>query len=242
MTTPPSLHPPSQAAFTRPAVLAMTGVTKEYRMGAETVRALRGVDLRIEQGEFVSIMGPSGSGKSTLLHLMGALDRPTAGTVLVDGHDASEMSDNALARLRGHRIGFVFQSFNLHPMLDALQNVEFPMMAIGVPLEKRRKRAVDLLTQVGLGDRLGHTPSQLSGGQKQRVAIARALANDPAYILADEPTGNLDSKSGAEILGALRYLHRAGKTIVVVTHDPNVAKLTGRTIHILDGRVEAKHQ
>lgn len=222
-----------------PAVLEMRQVHKEYRIGDERVQALRGVDLLVRQGELVSIMGPSGSGKSTLLHLMGALDRPSTGQVLVDGRDVGRLHDDAVARLRGKRIGFVFQSFNLYPTLDARRNVELPMAAVGVDPRRRRKRAKELLAQVGLADRARHLPSQLSGGQKQRVAIARALANDPAFILADEPTGNLDSQSGAEILAVLEGLHAAGKTILIVTHDAGIARRTERTIHLLDGRVVA---
>ncbi|MHB8633772.1 MAG: ABC transporter ATP-binding protein [Thermoplasmatota archaeon] len=221
----------------RPAVLELRNVSRRYRVGDHVVMALDGVNMRVERGEMVSVMGPSGSGKSTLLHLMGALDRPSAGAVLIDGHDVRRYNDTELARLRGGRIGFVFQAFNLYPTLTAQGNVELPMMALGVDPLRRAVTARRLLQQVGLGNRLGHLPSQLSGGQKQRVAIARALANKPAYILADEPTGNLDSRSGAEILQLLKNLNDSGTTVMIVTHDPSIAQKTQRTIRLLDGHV-----
>jgi putative ABC transport system ATP-binding protein len=183
-------------------------------------------------------MGPSGSGKSTLLHIMGCLDRPTSGKVLIDGEDTSKMNDSKLARLRNQKIGFVFQSFNLLSKLTALENVELPMIYAGIEKRKRKRRAIELLEMVGLGDRLNHRPNQLSGGQQQRVAIARALANDPPIILADEPTGNLDTKSGEEILKIFKMLHESGKTIIVVTHDPDMIHEGKTLIKIKDGLIE----
>ena len=200
--------------------------------------ALRGVSLRIKDGEYVAIMGPSGSGKSTLLHIMGLLDTPTRGRVLLDGRDVSKLSEGERAVIRRRKIGFVFQAFNLIPHLTVLENVELPLMLDGVPRGERRKKAEEILKSVGLGDRLHHYPSQLSGGQKQRVAIARALINNPSIILADEPTGNLDSKTGEVILDLFDDLHGQGHTLVVVTHDEEVAERADRVIKIRDGVVE----
>jgi len=200
--------------------------------------ALRGVSLRIKDGEYVAIMGPSGSGKSTLLHIMGLLDTPTRGRVLLDGRDISKLSEGERAVIRRRKIGFVFQAFNLIPHLTVLENVELPLMLDGVPRGERRKKAEEILKSVGLGDRLHHYPSQLSGGQKQRVAIARALINNPSIILADEPTGNLDSKTGEVILDLFDDLHGQGHTLVVVTHDEEVAERADRVIKIRDGVVE----
>lgn len=207
-------------------------------MGEVKVEALKGISFEILKGDYVIIMGPSGSGKSTLLHIMGCLDRPTSGKVLIDGEDTSKMNDSKLARLRNQKIGFVFQSFNLLSKLTALENVELPMIYAGIEKRKRKKRAIELLEMVGLGDRLNHRPNQLSGGQQQRVAIARALANDPPIILADEPTGNLDTKSGEEILKIFKMLHESGKTIIVVTHDPDMIHEGKTLIKIKDGLIE----
>lgn len=221
-------------------VLETRGVTKTYTLeGGIEVHALRGVDVAIRKGEMVSIMGPSGSGKSTLMHVVGLLDRPTSGQVILEGQDVSQLSPNQLAALRNKHIGFVFQAFNLLPRTSALANVELPLIYAGVSGSERTRRAREALERVGLGDRLGHTPSQLSGGQQQRVAIARALVNDPSIVLADEPTGNLDSRSGVEIMAALQALHDRGITVVLVTHDDRIARHATRIIHVFDGRVEA---
>lgn len=218
-------------------LIRMENVQKTYHVGEVDVEALQGLSIRVRQGEFLALTGPSGCGKSTLLHLMGALDRPTSGRVWIDGRDVATLNDGELARLRGARVGFVFQTFNLYPTLSALGNVELPMMVAGVSVPERRRRATKLLEATGLGDRKGHLPSQLSGGQRQRVAIARAMANRPAAILADEPTGNLDSRSGQEILEILEELHRKGTTLVIVTHDPAVSARAEHIISLLDGRL-----
>lgn len=221
------------------AIVQAKDLVKIYRMGKVDVRALNGVSLTIPEGEFLAIMGPSGSGKSTLMHLIGCLDKPTSGELLVGGRDVAKLSDRRLAQLRGRSIGFVFQSFNLVPRISALDNVMMPMGFVGaVPRPKRRKRAIELLELVGLGERVHHMPNELSGGELQRVAIARALANDPKLLLADEPTGNLDTKTGKTILELFRELHRRGHTIVLVTHDPNVASYAERSIHLVDGVIE----
>ena len=207
-------------------------------MGHVTVHALDGVSLTVEEGEFLGVMGPSGSGKSTLLHLLGGLDRPTAGHIWVRGQDITALDENELAAYRRQEVGFVFQAFNLISTMTALQNVEFPMLFARVPPAQRRERARYLLETVGLADRMNHRPTELSGGEQQRVAIARALANDPAIILADEPTGNLDSRTGAEVMEALARLNREqGRTIIVVSHDPAVVAFAGQCIHLLDGRI-----
>ena len=224
---------------TNGAIVRAEDLVKVYRMGRVHVRALDGVTLAIAEGEFLAIMGPSGSGKSTLMHLIGCLDRPTSGRLWVDGQDVTRLRDRQLAHLRGRTIGFVFQSFNLIPRITALENVLLPMSLVGkIPKPERRKRAQALLERVGLGHRLTHLPTELSGGEQQRVAIARALANDPKLLLADEPTGNLDTQTGREILKLFRELHREGRTIVVVTHDPEVAGYAERVVHLRDGRIE----
>jgi putative ABC transport system ATP-binding protein len=218
-------------------MIELKNVHKVYPMGEVSVPALRGINLTIHPGEFVAIMGPSGSGKSTLMHLLGCLDLPSDGVVQLDGKDITELDEDTLAQIRGKKVGFVFQTFNLIPTLTAQENVELPLFFQGVPREKRRARAAELLRKVGLDGRLHHRPAQLSGGERQRVAIARALANDPEIILADEPTGNLDSESGEAILELLAQLHREGKTIILVTHNPEAAAYAQRIVRIRDGRL-----
>lgn len=219
------------------AVIQFSGVTRTYEMGAERVHALRGVDLQIDAGELVSIIGPSGSGKSTLMNLIGCLDRPTSGTYRLRGTDVLGLDDDALAELRNRHIGFVFQSFNLLPRQTAVENVGLPLRYTGASARERRARAEEALARVELADRMQHRPDQLSGGQKQRVAIARALVTKPSLLLADEPTGSLDQSTGREILGLFRRLHGEGVTVVIVTHDPAIASQTHRQVHIVDGRV-----
>ena len=219
------------------ALIELTNVTKRYRVGEQEILALDGVDLTIEQGEYASIIGPSGSGKSTLMHLLGCLDTPTTGTMVIEGTDVSRASANKLSEMRNQKIGFVFQSFNLLPKFNVLQNVELPMIYSGVSARERRERALAAIERVGLMNRLKNTPLQLSGGQMQRVAIARALVNNPRIIFADEPTGNLDSKTGATILDLFRELSAQGRTMVLVTHDPHIARQTPRRIEIRDGRI-----
>ncbi len=219
-------------------VIQTEGLRKYYVLGAETVRAVRGVDLNVEPGEFLSIMGPSGSGKSTFMNLIGCLDTPTAGNYWLNGRKVSELSDDQLARVRNRDIGFVFQTFNLLPRATALHNVELPLIYAGMPARRRRRQAADKLERVGLGDRMHHKPPELSGGQRQRVAIARALVNDPALLLADEPTGNLDSTTSREIMQIFGELNGAGQTIVVVTHEADIAAMTSRQVHLNDGLVE----
>ncbi len=211
---------------------------KTYVMGTEEIHALRGVSLQIDRGEYVAIMGPSGSGKSTLMNLIGCLDTPTKGSYLLNGKQVSQMNDNELARIRNEEIGFVFQTFNLLPRATALHNVELPLVYAGVSAKEREVRAKAALEKVELTQRMTHRPNELSGGQRQRVAIARALVNNPSILLADEPTGNLDSKTGAEIMGLFERLHKAGNTIVLVTHEADVAAFAYRAIHIRDGQVE----
>lgn len=221
------------------AVMELKDVWKIYDVGEVKVEALRGVSFNVEDGEYVIIIGPSGSGKSTLLQILGCLDKPTKGQVYIENMEVSKMNDRELARVRNKKIGFVFQSFNLLPKLSALENVELPLIYAGVPQKKRREIAKEQLELVGLGNRLDHKPTQLSGGQQQRVAIARALANDPAFLLADEPTGNLDTKSGEEILQIFRKLNDMGKTLVVVTHDMRMLDEGSKTIRLLDGRIQS---
>lgn len=222
-----------------PYVIELTGITKEFPLGGESVHALRGVSLNVKPGEYLAIIGPSGSGKSTLMDILGCLSRPTAGTYILENTDVSRMSDRQLARVRNQRIGFVFQSYHLLPRATALRNVELPLVYAGVKRRERKQRAIEALVRVGLENRLYHLSNQLSGGQKQRVAIARALVNQPSLILADEPTGNLDSHSGEEILQVLDQLHQQGNTLLVVTHDQHVATRTQRVISILDGLVQS---
>lgn len=220
------------------ALIQAEGLHKVYRLGQVEVNALRGVDLEIERGEYVAIMGPSGSGKSTLMHILGCLDTPSEGRYHLDGERVSELRGRALARVRNHKVGFVFQNFNLLPRLDIVENVALPLRYRGGLSRKARRRgAAAVLERLGLGDRLTHRPDELSGGERQRVAIARALVTDPAIVLADEPTGNLDSETSREILGVLRELHAAGRTIILVTHESEVAAEAEREIHIRDGRL-----
>ncbi len=219
-------------------MIEVKGITKIYNLGEEKVHALDGIDLTINDGEMVSIMGPSGSGKSTLMAILGCLDIPTDGQYLIDGEDAARMRESQLAQLRAHKIGFVFQQFNLLPRTSALENVMLPLIYDGTKPKERIDRAKQALETVGLADRMKHHPNQLSGGQQQRVAIARALVNDPAILLADEPTGNLDSKTGGEIMALFQSLHQEkNQTVVYVTHDPFIARHTERVIHLMDGRI-----
>ncbi|GIV53761.1 MAG: macrolide ABC transporter ATP-binding protein [Candidatus Kapaibacterium sp.] len=227
--------------MTTQPLIVLEGITKHYRMGDEIVQALRGIDLQINPNEYVAIMGPSGSGKSTLMNILGCLDWPTSGRYVLDGVDVSQLDDAALAAIRNRKIGFVFQTFNLLPRATALKNVELPLIYAGVPPQQRRQRAIAALESVGLGDRLRHKPPELSGGQRQRVAIARALVTEPSLILADEPTGNLDSKTGEEIMQLFERIWREGNTVLLVTHEDDIARHARRIIRIRDGRVESDH-
>lgn len=219
-------------------LIITSSIIKDYPMGKLKVRALNGIDMTIRRGEFVSIMGPSGSGKSTLMHIMGCLDRPTSGDYFLDGDKVSSLSKGKLAAIRNRKVGFVFQTFNLLPHLNTQKNVEIPLIYAGISKTERIKRAIAVLEEVGLGDRLKHRPSELSGGQRQRVAIARALVTKPAIVLADEPTGNLDTSSGNDILSIIDEMHDKGNTIIIVTHDKNVAKRANRVIEIIDGKIK----
>jgi len=217
-------------------MITMENITKSYEMGMQTVHALRGVDMNVQEGEFVAIMGPSGSGKSTLMNIIGCLDAPTGGSYTLDGIDVSQMTDDEQARIRNRRVGFVFQQFNLLPRTPAIKQVALPLMYAGIGRSERLRRAEDALILVGLGDRMDHKPDELSGGQQQRVAIARALVTEPAIILADEPTGNLDSQSGVELMQIFKQLHQErGITLIMITHDPEVAEQAERRIWIRDG-------
>ena len=219
-------------------IIRTEGLTKDYVLGAETVHAVRGVDLEIRRGEFVAVMGPSGSGKSTFMNMIGCLDTPTAGKYWLNGQLVSELSDDRLARVRNKEIGFVFQTFNLLPRATALHNVELPLIYAGVSSKERRRRAEEKLTLVGLSDRMDHKPPEMSGGQRQRVAVARALVNEPALLLADEPTGNLDSVTSGDIMKQLAELNEHGQTIVLVTHEHDIAEWARRQVHLKDGIIE----
>ncbi|MDH3583119.1 MAG: ABC transporter ATP-binding protein [Phycisphaerae bacterium] len=232
------IHPAAQAdPGSSDTVIQFDDVFKIYQMGSNEVRALDGVSISFHRGEFWSIMGPSGSGKSTMLNLLGCLDRPTAGRCLIDQHDVAGLEDDQLSDIRLRRLGFVFQSFNLIPQLTVSENIEMPMSYLGIDADEAADRAAELADMVGLGDRLGHRPTELSGGQQQRVAVARALANDPSILLADEPTGNLDSSTGRQIMELMRELHEQGRTIVMVTHERHVADYSQKQLHMLDGRI-----
>ncbi len=222
-----------------PLVISIEGVTNLYQMGEETIHALRGVSLSIHRNEYLAIMGPSGSGKSTLMNMLGCLDTPTSGKYEFNGQDVASMVDDELADIRNREIGFVFQTFNLLARSDALKNVELPLIYAGVPPAERRKRATETLESVGLGARIHHKPNELSGGQRQRVAIARALVNRPSIILADEPTGNLDSKTGVEIMALFEELYERGNTLIVVTHEESIARHARRIIRLHDGLIES---
>ncbi len=219
-------------------LIEMRELTRTYQLGAEEIHALRGIDMVIEQGEYVAVMGPSGSGKSTLMNIIGCLDRPSAGQYILDGTPVESMDDDELAAVRNRKIGFVFQTFNLLARTSALANVELPLVYARIPRLERRRMAEEALTAVGLADRMSHQPNELSGGQRQRVAIARALVNKPSLLLADEPTGNLDSQTGREILELFRTLHNNGNSIIMVTHETDVAQEAKRVIHLRDGRIQ----
>jgi putative ABC transport system ATP-binding protein len=237
MLRPKNNTPPLQQSVSS-VVIDIENLTKEYLMGEETVRALRGISLQIRRNEYITVMGPSGSGKSTLMNMLGCLDTPTSGKYEFNGRNVAEMNDNELASIRNREIGFVFQTFNLLPRSTSLGNVELPLIYAGVDPETRKERATQALIDVGLGDRLSHKPNELSGGQRQRVAIARALVNKPSIILADEPTGNLDSKTGDEIMALFEDLYQLGNTIILVTHEAAIARHARRTVRLLDGLIE----
>ena len=221
------------------AILQLRSITRDFKMGAQTVHVLKGIDLDIFKNQYVALMGPSGSGKSTLMNLLGCLDTPTKGSYVLNGSDVSALDDNALAEIRNNEIGFVFQTFNLLPRSTALENVALPLVYAGWGKEERIARASEVLTQVGLGDRMDHKPNQLSGGQRQRVAVARALVNKPALILADEPTGNLDSKTSVEIMKLFDEIQAAGNTVILVTHEEDIAQYAKRVIRLVDGNIDS---
>lgn len=223
-------------------IIVIEDLTKHYQMGQSLVRALDGVTFNVEENEYIAIMGPSGSGKSTLMNLIGCLDTPTSGEYVLNGQRVSELDDSELAQIRNREIGFVFQTFNLLPRTDCLSNVELPLIYSGMRSSERKGKATETLTKVGLGDRLDHKPNELSGGQRQRVAIARALVNDPSILLADEPTGNLDTKTGDEIMLLFEELYRAGNTIIVVTHENDIANYARRIIRLRDGKIEVNEK
>ena len=220
-------------------LINITKLKRDFQLGNETINVLKGIDLQINKGEYVALMGPSGSGKSTLMNLLGCLDTPTSGTYILNGNDVSQMHDDSLAEIRNKEIGFVFQTFNLLPRTTALDNVALPMIYAGFSKSERNERATEVLTQVSLADRMDHQPNQLSGGQRQRVAIARALVNKPSIILADEPTGNLDSKTSVEIMNLFNDIHKNGNTVIVVTHEEDIAKYAHRVIRLKDGMIES---
>jgi putative ABC transport system ATP-binding protein len=224
---------------TTDAILQLRGITRDFKLGAQTVHVLKGIDLDISKNEYVALMGPSGSGKSTLMNLLGCLDTPTSGSYELNGTDVSSLNDNALAEIRNSEIGFVFQTFNLLPRSTALENVALPLVYAGLSKEERLARAAEVLEQVGLADRMDHRPNQLSGGQRQRVAVARALVNKPALILADEPTGNLDSKTSIEIMKLFDDIQAAGNTVVLVTHEEDIAQYAERVIRLVDGNIDS---
>lgn len=224
---------------TTDAILQLRGITRDFKLGAQTVHVLKGIDLDISKNEYVALMGPSGSGKSTLMNLLGCLDTPTSGSYELNGTDVSSLNDNALAEIRNSEIGFVFQTFNLLPRSTALENVALPLVYAGLSKEERLARAAEVLEQVGLSDRMDHRPNQLSGGQRQRVAVARALVNKPALILADEPTGNLDSKTSIEIMKLFDDIQAAGNTVVLVTHEEDIAQHAKRVIRLVDGNIDS---
>jgi putative ABC transport system ATP-binding protein len=220
-------------------VIEIRGIIRDFKLGSETVHVLKGIDLDIKRGEYVAIMGPSGSGKSTLMNILGCLDTPTDGSYILNGQDVSQMSDDEMADVRNTEIGFVFQTFNLLPRTTALDNVALPMIYAGASKKEREERAAEVLTDVGLADRMDHKPNQLSGGQRQRVAVGRALVNKPSIILADEPTGNLDSKTSAEIMVLFDHIHKAGNTVIMVTHEEDIAAHAERVIRLMDGMVSS---
>jgi putative ABC transport system ATP-binding protein len=233
MITSEGMRPPG------PLVIDIENITKEYVMGEETIHALRGVTMQIRRNEYLAIMGPSGSGKSTLMNMLGCLDTPSSGRYEFNGKSVSDMDGDELANIRNREIGFVFQTFNLLPRSTSLRNVELPLIYAGIDPDERQERATQALTDVGLGDRLTHKPNELSGGQRQRVAVARALVNNPSIILADEPTGNLDSKTGEEIMALFESLYQNGNTVILVTHEPDIARHARRSVHLRDGVIES---